>query len=140
MAITGLYGSMAGRITGSGAGAGPGAIEEVRRYFARPPRAEAAVVAVAPLGVVALVLDPHGGGFAHLWVGLALIFWSAASMLWLGVVRPAELAIRDAVGEPGSATSAGRSLAREGRRLVLSSAATDVIFALAFGLMIFQPG
>lgn len=132
IALSGFYASMA-RHPGR-----PGVIEELRRYYAAPLRAEAAVVSVGLLGALALGLDPGGGGFAHAWVSGAVILWSAASALWVGVVRPAERALRAALEQAGP--DVGETLRCPGRRLAWAAAVTDVIFVVALGLMIYQPG
>lgn len=147
IASSGVYGSTAQRL------GRPGAIEELRRYFAKPLRTEAAVVAVAPLGVAGLLVDPHGSGLGQLWVGAALALWVVASVLWLAVVHPAETAIGRAVA--ATAADSGRSpegvpgpseaavivtLGRLGRRLARASVVTDIVFVAALALMVFQPG
>lgn len=143
IALSGVYGSTAQRP------GRPGAIDELRRYFAKPLRTEAAVLAVAPLGVTALLVDPHGTGMGQLWVGAALLLWIVASVLWLTVVRPAETAIGRAVastgptragaGEDGTEAAAILTLADPARRLVRAGVVTDVVFVLALALMVFQP-
>lgn len=133
IALSGVYGSTATR------GGRPGAMEEVRRYFASPSRAAAAVVGVAPIGAVALAVDPRGPGFAHAWVAGGLVLWLIASALWLAVVRPAEAAIARAVGAEASPVGS-QALTAAGRRIARASGATDLIFVAALALMVFQPG
>lgn len=147
VASSGVYGSTAQRL------GRPGAVEELRRYFAKPPRAEGAVLAVAPLGVAGLLVDPHGSGLGQLWVGAALALWIVASVLWLAVVHPAETAIGRAVAttdadrerapegvsEPSDAAAIA-TLGHLGRRLARTSVVTDVVFVVALSLMVFQPG
>ncbi len=135
MALSGVYGSMAQRLGRTVA------LEEVRRYFAKPLRTEAAVLAVAPLGVAALLIDPRGSGMDQLWVGAALILWIVASVLWLAVVHPAETAIGRAAAGTGPERdhpSAG-AIVLHGKRLARASAVTDIVFVLALALMVFQP-
>lgn len=144
IASSGVYGSTAQRL------GRPGAVEELRRYFAKPPRAEAAVLAVAPLGVAGLLVDPHGSGLGQLWVGAALALWIVASVLWLAVVHPAEAAIGRAVAttdadrgrapEAVSEPSDAAAIVTLGRRLARASVVTDVVFVVALSLMVFQPG
>ncbi len=134
IALSGVYGSTTQRL------GRPGAIEELRRYFAKPLRTQAAVLAVAPLGVAGLLVDPHGSGLGQLWVGAALLLWIVAAVLWLAVVHPAATAIAQAV----AATDAHRgsavvALGHLGRRLARAGVVTDVVFVLALGLMVFQP-
>ncbi|MDQ6840483.1 MAG: hypothetical protein M3137_19635 [Actinomycetota bacterium] len=123
----------------------PGAVEEVRRYFAKPPRAEAAVLVVAPLGVVAVLVDPHGSDLGQLWEGVALLLWILASLLWVAVVRPAEAVIAAAMPTTDIADGtvdplATATLAAPGRRLGRASVVTNVVFVAALALMVFQPG
>lgn len=131
VALSGVYGLSARRRTR------PGALEEVRRYFARPPRAEAAVVTVGVLGIGAVLADPRGRGVGQLWTILALGLWLVASVLWGAVVRPAEAGLQRAAEQRSEL--AARALDRHGRRLARASAASSLIFAAALGLMIFQP-
>ena len=144
IAVSGVYGFTAQRH------GRPGAIEELRRYFAKPLRTEAVVLAVAPLGVVALLVDPHGSGMGQLWVGAALLLWVVASALWLATVRPAESAISRAVavfdadtaGSPGSGSADAAGIVALGdhpRRLARAAVVTDIVFVLALALMVFQP-
>lgn len=144
IAMSGVYASTAQRL------GRPGAIDELRRYFAKPLRTEAAVVAVAPLGVVALLVDPHGSGLGQLWVGAALLLWVLASALWLIVIHPAETAIGQVVAAadgdslPDGGAEAGDAaaivtLGDRGRRLTRASAVTDIVFVVALMLMVFQP-
>jgi uncharacterized membrane protein len=132
MALSGVYGSTARRLER------PGAIDELRRYFAKPLRSEAAVLAVGPLGVAAVLADPHRPGLAHGWIIAALVLWFVASLLWLAVIHPAEIVIGRAV-EPGDAVAVAAA-GQHGRRLARAAAVTDVVFVVAFGLMVFQPG
>ena len=159
VAMSGAYGVVARRLDR------PGALEESRRYFARPTRADAALLAVALLGLAALGVDPHGGGLARLWVSLALILWLLATVLLIRVVRPAEETLRACLtgGRSGpTLAGAGAGLGGGGgvdrsaatrpdpapldtataaaRRLARAAAASDVIFVVALGLMVFRPG
>ena len=147
IAVSGVYGFTAQRP------GRPGAIEELRRYFAKPLRTEAAVLAVAPLGVAALLVDPHGSGMGQLWVGAAVLLWVVASALWLATVRPAETAISravaafdadsaDSAGSPGSGSADAAGIVALGdhpRRLARAAVVTDIAFVLALALMVFQP-
>ncbi|MDQ2726309.1 MAG: hypothetical protein M3Y91_00215 [Actinomycetota bacterium] len=149
IAVSGVYGSTARRLSRAAT------IEELRRYFAKPLRTEWAVLAVAPLGAVALLVDPHGSGLGQIWVGAALLLWILASLVWLALVRPAEIAIGGAVtggrrrvetdadggrtaGESPEATGA-LTVSVHGRRLARAGAVTDIVFVLALALMVFQP-
>ncbi|MHB1930277.1 MAG: hypothetical protein ACYCUG_12805 [Acidimicrobiales bacterium] len=125
VAFSGVYGFAAGR---SPLG------EETTRYFSRPSRAEWLLLAVPFLGLAALAAEPHGHGVAQLWAGLAAGVWLAAAGTLLGVVRPAERAIRDSQAA-GDAAGVGRTAARLG----WAGVGTDIAFAVALGLMIWQP-
>ncbi|MDQ6783329.1 MAG: DUF2269 family protein [Actinomycetota bacterium] len=137
MAMSGVYGATARRLRR------PGAAEEVRRFFAKPSSADGAVLAVAPLGVTALLLDPHGAGLGQLWVWAAIVAWVVASLVWFAVVRPAGKAIAQAAGRGDGEPTGPRAVAilrAQGRRLAYAGAITDVVFVVALGLMVFQPG
>jgi hypothetical protein len=109
-------------------------VEESRRYFRSPGRLEVLLVAVPFLGAAALVVEPRGAGVAQLWAGLAAVVWAGATVILLRVVRPSEGAIREALAG-GDFTEAAAAGARLGRASVM----TDVAFAVALGLMVFQP-
>jgi hypothetical protein len=59
------------------------------------------------------------------------VTWLAAATALIAVVRPAEKVIRK--------SSPGPDLAAAGRRLMWASAACDVLFVVAFALMVTQP-
>jgi uncharacterized membrane protein len=136
--LSGVYGRTARRR------GRPGALEELRRYFARPPLAEASVLAVGVLGFAAAGTEPRGGGVAQVWTMVGAVLWLAASAVWLRVVRPAEAVLRAGLAA-GDATSpvpeaVGRRIDDAGRRLSAAAATTSVLFVVALGFMVFQPG
>jgi uncharacterized membrane protein len=132
IALSGVYGVTAERR------ARPDALEEVRRFFVRPPLAEAAVLAVGVLGVAAELTDPHGHGVGQLWTTVGLVVWLGASGIWWLVVRPAERRVGEATGGAGAPDL--HVLDVEGRRLGVAAALTSVLFVIALGVMIWQPG
>lgn len=130
IALSGVYGLTARRRQR------PGALEEVQRYFARPPLAEAAVVAVGVLGLAAVGVDPHGGGYGQLWTTAGAVLWLAACALWWLVVRPAERRIGAAVRAQQAEDAV---LDAEGTRLSVAATVSSVLFVVALGFMVFQP-
>jgi hypothetical protein len=120
VAISGAYGALARRAPHG---------EETRRYFSGRGRAEYLIVAVPFLGAAAMGFRPGGSEFGDLWSILGWVIWVAASGLLLGVVRPAEAAIR----------AQGEDSAPAGRRLMWAGAACDVLFVAALLLMVTQP-
>jgi hypothetical protein len=113
VALSGVYGGSATRPHRDGA------LEELRRYFTVPTRAELLITVVPVLGVVALLVQPGPTRLGQLWVAVALVLWVIASVLLFVVVRPAEAVIRrevrptsDVGGRPGAAaeTVAGTAI------------------------------
>ncbi len=92
VALSGVYGAAASHTGRSGSAA-----EETRRYFRSPGRAEWLVLPVPFLGAAALALRPEGAAFGDAWVVAASVIWVAATVVLLGVVRPAESRIRTSV-------------------------------------------
>ncbi len=151
VALSGIYGGLATR-----AGR-PGANEEIRRYFSSPGRLELLVVVAPVVGIAALAAEPGASRFGQAWVAMALVLWVVASVLLIGVVRPAESVLRstvlaapvddaDPVGdaapvgdaEPGSERSA--TLRRAGARLRWGAAGSDLLFLVALVVMVIRPG
>ena len=128
LGVSGVYGFGAG-----GRRNGP-TREETGRYFSSPGRLPLLLLAVPFLGVAALAVEPHGGGVAQLWAGLAAAVWLAAAAALLGLARPAERRLRQALDEGD-----GAALAAAGARLGWTTVATDVAFLVALGLMVSQP-
>jgi hypothetical protein len=126
VALSGVYGATA-RHAGRAE-----AREETVRYFRSPGRAEWLILLVPFLGAAALGVRPEGADFGAVWVVGAAVFWLAAAVLLLGVVRPAERRIRGAAGRPGPTAAAGRTL-------MWAAVASDVLFVAALVLMIGQP-
>lgn len=122
VALTGVYGFLA---------AGQSGASDVRRYFASPLPLEWLVLLVPFFGLGALLADPGRRLAAQLWALLAAVVWLAAASLLLGVVRPGERSLR-----AGRGAGPDPSIAR---RLGWAGVASDVAFAIAFGLMIWQP-
>jgi hypothetical protein len=108
VALSGVYGGSATRPGRDGA------LEELRRYFTAPGRAELLVTVVPVLGVVALLAEPGPTRLGQLWVAVALVLWVVASGLLFVVVRPAEAAIRREVRAGCCRGRGGRS--RRGAR------------------------
>lgn len=125
VAFSGVYGFAARRAP---------LAEEPRRYFARPSRAAWLLLAVPFLGAGALAAEPHGHGVGQLWAGLAAGVWLVAAVTLLAVVQPCERAIRAA-----QASGDGDDAARAAARLGWAGVGTDLAFAVALGLMIWQP-
>jgi hypothetical protein len=125
--ITGVYGFGA---------AGPDPTGERQaetvRYFGSPGRIELTLLAVPFLGAAALAVEPHGGGVAQLWAGLAAAVWLVAASLLLGLVRPSQRRVRAGLAR-------NDPIAADARRIGWASVGTDVCFAVALALMIFQP-
>jgi hypothetical protein len=135
VALSGYYGSTARHLERRGA------LEELHRYFRRPPRAEVALLAVPFLGGAALAVQPGGRGVGQVWAEAALALWFVAAIAFIRVVRPAELALVE-VTRTGEAEmdSAAKTVAHQaGTRLTRAAALCDVVFAAALALMIFQP-
>jgi hypothetical protein len=129
VALSGLYGAVARRADRPEAG------EETARYFRSPGRAEWLVLAVPFLGAAALGARPEGADFGATWVVGGALIWLAAAGLLLGVIRPAERSIRAAAGQPERLQGA----ALAGRRLTWAAAGSDLLFAAALVLMVWQP-
>jgi hypothetical protein len=125
VALSGIYGSTARHIDR------PEAREETARYFRSPGRAEWLILPVPFLGAAALGARPQGADFAAVWVVVAAVVWLAATVLLLGVVRPAHRQIR--------AASSPEQTASAGSRLMWAALASDVLFVVALVLMIGQP-
>jgi hypothetical protein len=153
VALSGVYGGSATRPGRDGA------LEELRRYFTAPGRAELLVTVVPVLGVVALLAEPGPTRLGQLWVAVALVLWVVASGLLFVVVRPAEAAIRrevrpagDPAGGPGAAAVAAGApaevldagavarLQAAGSRLRWAAAASDLVFFVALVVMVIKPG
>ena len=131
VAVSGAYGAI-GRRARDGSG-----IEEVRRFFSSRSWV-AHLLLVAPVfGVAALAVRPGGREFGALWAVAGFVIWVAAGALLLGVVRPAERAVRDAVA-PEAAGPDG-SLGAAATRLMWAGAASDTLFVVALLLMVTQP-
>lgn len=114
----------------------PAGIEEARRYFGTPARLELLVLVVPFLGAAALLVQPHGAGIGQLWDLLAAGVWLVAVVVLFAVIRPAERRVRAAL------TSAEVDLpvvATNATRLGWAGVGTDLAFAVALLLMIFQP-
>lgn len=139
VALSGVYGANAYRLAGKTGRAQEAASEELHRYFRAPGRLEWAVLAVPVFGAGAVVAGQGGRGFAEVWVGLGLGLWLVAAALLLGVVRPAEAALRASLAAeaPGAADPRFRSA---GRRLSWAAAASDLIFLVALVVMVIKPG
>ena len=132
VAVSGAYGAI-GRRARDRSG-----IEEVRRFFSSRSWV-AHLLLVAPVfGVAAMAVRPGGSEFGALWAIAGFVIWVAAGALLLGVVRPAEGAVRAAVA-PEPAGPAG-SLSVAATRLMWAGAASDVLFVVALLLMVTQPG
>jgi hypothetical protein len=125
VALSGVYGAMARHVDR------PEAREETARYFRSPGRPEWLVLPVPFLGAAALGARPEGADFAAVWVVVAGVVWLAATILLLGVVRPAQRQIRAAAGP--------EQTARAGGRLMWAALASDVLFVVALVFMIGQP-
>jgi hypothetical protein len=156
VALSGVYGGSATRPGRDGA------LEELRRYFTAPARAELLITVVPVLGVVALAVEPGPDRLGQLWVAVALVLWVIASVLLFAVVRPAEAAIRrevisasgpaghpEAPAGPGVAADgpvpgfdagAVARLQTAGSRLRWSAAASDLVFFVALVVMVIKPG
>jgi hypothetical protein len=161
VAMNGAYGGNA-RKAGVDGPVGDTAMEELRRYFGPPGRAELVICVVPFLGVAALAVKPGPSDFGQIWVGTGVALWVVATVLLFGVVRPAESVLRRAARapieeasegeadsgqvplEPSSAPAAPRPgrdvLAAAGRRLQWAAAASDLIFLVALVVMVIQPG
>lgn len=132
VAISGVYGALARR--------SPGA-EETRRYFSGRGWAEYLVLVVPVFGAAAMGVRPGGSEFGDLWVIAGWVIWLAASGLLLGVVRPAEAAIRAGDGVRAGEDS-GHQIEPAGRaatRLMWAAGASDALFVAALLLMVTQP-
>lgn len=116
VAISGAYGALGRR---------PANAEELKRYFASPGRGEYALLLVPVFGATAMAVRPGGSEFGSIWVISGFVIWAVASVLLLGVVRPAEASLRG--GGPGAT------------RLMWAAGACDVLFVLALFLMVTQP-
>jgi hypothetical protein len=161
VAMNGAYGGNA-RKAGIDGAVGETAMEELRRYFGPPGRAELVICVVPFLGAAALAVKPGPSDFGQIWVGTGVALWVVATVLLFGVVRPAESVLRRAArapveqagdGQPdglpprGDLSSApeaprpGRDvLAAAGRRLQWAAGASDLIFLVALVVMVIQPG
>ena len=117
VAISGAYGALGRR---------PENAAELKRYLASPGRAEYLILVAPVFGVGALAVRPSGSDFWSLWAIAGLVIWVLASGLLLGVVRPAEDALRR--GGTGAA------------RLMWAAGASDALFVIALFLMVTQPG
>src|SRR5262249_56424007 len=125
VALSGVYGAVARHPDR------PEAKEETARYFRSPSRAEWLVLPVPFLGAACRGARPQGADFAAVWVVVGAVVWLAASVLLLGVIRPAQGQIRAAGGREQTASA--------GRRLMWAALASDVLFVVALVVMIGQP-
>lgn len=131
-------------------------MEELRRYFGSAGRLEWALLAVPVFGILAVLVGPGSGALAQVWVGLGFGLWVLAAGLLLGVVRPAEARLRQAVAAPAPAPAQPPAapaapaqppaptpapvLVRSGRALAWASAACDGLFVVALLVMVIKPG
>lgn len=129
-------------------------MEELRRYFGSAGRLEWALLAVPVFGILAVLVGPGSGALAQVWVGLGFGLWVLAAGLLLGVVRPAEARLRQAVAAPAPAQPPAAPaapaqppapapapvLVRSGRALAWASAACDGLFVVALLVMVIKPG
>jgi hypothetical protein len=120
VAVSGVYGGLARN---------PANESETSRFFASRLFAEWLIIPVPFLGLGALLADHRSRELGDVWVVGGWIVWVAATALLLGVVRPAESRLR-----------ARANTARDGRVLVWAGIASDVLFVVALGLMVTQPG
>ena len=120
VAVSGIYGGLARRKPGA---------EETHRYFTGRGWAQYLVLAVPLFGAAAMAVRPGGSEFGDLWAIAGWVIWLAASALLLGVVRPAEAAIR--AEDPTARHAAAR--------LMWASVASDALFVVALFLMVTQP-
>jgi hypothetical protein len=160
VAMNGAYGGNA-RKAGIDGPVGDTAMEELRRYFGPPGRAELVICVVPFLGAAALAVKPGPSDFGQIWVGTGVALWVVATVLLFGVVRPAESVLRRAarapVTEVGQEVDSGPApgehgaepepprpdndvLAAAGHRLQWAAAASDLIFLVALVVMVIQPG
>lgn len=135
VALSGIYGGI-GRSQGT-ARARPETGEDLRRFFSSDSRLGYLLVVGPAFGVAAMAVRPGGSEFEDLWVILGEIFWVAATVVFLAVVRPSERRVQSAVRKPEAAS--GPSLRTACRRLMWAAAASDVIFVIALFLMVTQP-
>lgn len=146
VALSGAYGYTAEHLERRGA------MDEARRWFTSPNRAEWALLAVPFFAVAALLAGGRQYEFSHLWVDAALGIWVLAASTVLGVVRPAEAVLRHALTSTPSVSAAAipdapgavaaevsPAVARAARRLQWGAGTCDVAFVAALCLMIWQP-
>jgi uncharacterized membrane protein len=144
VAVNGAYGGHARRAQIDGP-VGDTAMEELRRYFGPPGRAELLIFAVPFLGAAALAVKPGSSDFGQLWVAIGLALWVIATVLLFAVVRPSEAVLRRAAqaatqAPASSDAPSGAGLAAAGQRLQGAAAASDLIFLVALIVMVIQPG
>ena len=143
VALSGVYGGIARRLDR------PDARDDASRWFAKPNRAKWAVLGVPVFGVAALLADHRLADFAHPWVGSALAVWAVAATVVIHVVAPAERHLRAALAPPPACSTPGApslpaapaapAPAGAATRLLVGTAVCDVAFAVALGLMVWQP-
>lgn len=112
--------------------------EETKRFFASDLPTIHALWAVPVLGLAALAVE-GGNHFGQAWAVSALLLWVLAAAVATAVVVPARRSLQaELVGvEIGATVPAGtRATAR---RLSRGAAVCDVVFVIAFVLMIFRP-
>jgi peptidoglycan/LPS O-acetylase OafA/YrhL len=145
VAMTGVYGGTTRRVPATQS------VEEARRWFARPNRAKWALLAVPVFGAAALVAGHRTDDFSRAWVPAALVVWVAAAALVVTVIAPAEARLRRLLaavpGDRAASAESGGGLEPDnwdeavaaGRALLWATTTCDVGFAIALGLMVWQP-
>lgn len=131
-AIEGVYGASWRRWQTAGLG------EETKRFFRSDMPTIHALWAVPVLGVAAL--EVKGGNVLNeAWALSALLLWALAAAVMAAVVIPARRSVQgDLAGVEVGAEVPPRTRATA-RRLSRGAALCDVVFVVAFVLMIFRP-